>query len=290
MILKFLTYFLFGVSLLSACSQKIAHPYVSDKPINIPLVFNIKGNENLFASNITFMPDGKELYFVTDSAGIEIVKSSYFFNGNWSDAKITDFSGEYRIENPRISPDGNRFFFCRPSDNYKTCDILVMNRTINGWGEPQLMDTIINNHSFNMSPTCDLHGNLFFCSDRKGGWKAFYSNYRNGIYSEPILLDTTINKYSVTELYIAPDESYLLFGSYISEKNRRDIYISFRIKNSWSTALNLGSKINSNEYEGRPCISPDGNYLFYSKGIPTKIYQVEWKPLLDSLRRTLIDN
>ncbi len=285
--MKHIIVILLVVGLIAACNQKKAHPYASIKPIKIPILFNIKGNENLFASNITFTPDGNELYFVTDSAGIEIIKSSCFLDKNWSDAKQTDFSGKYRIENPRISPDGKRFFFCRPTNNYATCDIYVMDKTSGGWSNPKPIDSIINNHSFNMSPTCDQKGNLFFCSNRNGGWKAFCSKYENGTYTEPVPLDTSINKYSVFELFIAPDESYLLFGWYVSENNWRDIYISFKLNNTWSTALSLGNKINSNEYEGRPCISPDGNYLFYSKGMPTKIYQVEWKPLLDSLKRSL---
>ncbi|HEX2968461.1 MAG TPA: hypothetical protein VHO46_05090 [Bacteroidales bacterium] len=255
--------------------------------MNFPLIFDIEGSRNEPATNITFTPDGKELFFVTDSDGMEIVKSSFFSNGRWSVARKTDFSGKYKIENPRISPDGNSFFFCRPSDNYQTCDIYVMKNTAKGWSVPQPMDTLINSNSFNTSPSFDLNGDLFFCSNRLGGWKVFYSKNTDGKYSEPVLLDSTLNRYSITEIFMAPDDSYLLFGSYVSERNLSDIFISFRNNNSWSEAISLGTKINSSEYEGRPCISPDGKYLFYSRGIPGKIYLIDWKPVLDSLRKNM---
>jgi hypothetical protein len=288
MIIRYLILFLFGVGLVMACSQKTAHPYASEKPNQTPLLFRTKGIENIHVSNITFIPDGKEFYFVTDSGGMEIIKYSRFINGEWSEANTAHFSGKYRMETPRITPDGKKFFFCRPSNNSGSCDIYVMNISDSGWSKPQLLDSTINNHTFNTSPGCDLNGNLFFCSNRTTGWKAFYSEYKNGGYADPILLDTTINRYSITELYIAPDQSYLLLGRFVSEKNWRDLYVSLRVNNSWSPAISLGDKINSEDYEGRPCISPDGNYLFYSKGSPSKIYQVEWKPILDSLKIVLL--
>jgi hypothetical protein len=34
----------------------------------------------------------------------------------------------------------------------------------------------------------------------------------------------------------------------------------------------------------RPCFSPGGNYLIYSKGIATIIFQIEWEKIPDSLK------
>lgn len=282
--------FLISGTIYKVYPQEVNHPYSIKNPDSKPRLFRILvNNEEIFATHITFMPDGKEFYFVTDSGNMEIIKYSRFVSGKWSEAKTAPFAGKFRIETPHINPDGTRFFFARSSDDLKSTIICVMEKGNSGWSEPKPLDKIINNGAFNASASCASNGNLYFFSDRLGGWKAFYSQYKNGKYSDPVPLDTSINKYSVSELYIAPDESYLLFGKYVSETNWRDIYISFRINESWSTALSLGNEINSGEYEGRPCVSPDGNYLFYSKGIPTKIYQVEWKPLLDSLKRTLIN-
>jgi Tol biopolymer transport system component len=286
-------FFLIALFLLSGTtfrgySQGVKHPYSFSHPDSKPRHFNILvNNKEIFASHITFMPDGKEFYFVTDSGEMEIIKFSRFVNGNWSEPQTAPFAGKYRIETPHINPNGTRFFFARSSEDLKTSIICVMEKVNLGWSEPKPLNKEINSGTFTAGATTASNGNLYFFSDRLGGWKAFCSKYENGKYTKPVPLDTSINKYSVSEFYIAPDESYLLFGRYISENNWRDIYISFKQNNTWSTAQSLGKKINSDEYEGRPCISPDGNYLFYSKGIPTKIYQVEWKPLLDSLKKSL---
>jgi Tol biopolymer transport system component len=287
-ILFWIGLFLLSGTTLKCYSQGIKHPYSFNHQDSGPRHFKILvNNKEIFAAHITFTPDGNEFYFVTDSGEMEIIKYSRFLNGKWSEARTAPFAGKYRIETPHINQDGTRFFFARSSEDLKSSVICVMEKVKSGWSEPKPLDKIINNGTFTAGPATASNGNLYFFSDRLGGWKAFCSKYKNGKYSEPVPLDTSINKYSVSELYIAPDESYLLFGRYVSENNWRDIYISFRKNNSWSTALSLGNKINSYKYEGRPCISPDGNYLFYSKDIPTKIYQVEWKPLLDSLKRSL---
>ena len=49
-----------------------------------------------------------------------------------------------------------------------------------------------------------------------------------------------------------------------------DIYISFRAKDdSWIPAINMGDQINTELRESSVSLSPDGKYLFFSRG--------EWK-------------
>lgn len=48
---------------------------------------------------------------------------------------------------------------------------------------------------------------------------------------------------------------------------REDIYFSERKKNGWSKPENIGSKINSDGYEGFPSISPDGKKLYFTQEI-----------------------
>jgi len=44
-----------------------------------------------------------------------------------------------------------------------------------------------------------------------------------------------------------------------------DLYISFRKNDgSWTQTKNMGDKINSNEIEYCPYVSPDGKYLFFT--------------------------
>ena len=43
-----------------------------------------------------------------------------------------------------------------------------------------------------------------------------------------------------------------------------DIYISFRTKNGWGEAINLGNKINTEQWESQPCLSPDKRDLYFT--------------------------
>ena len=43
-----------------------------------------------------------------------------------------------------------------------------------------------------------------------------------------------------------------------------DIYISFRTKNGWGEAINLGNKINTDQWESQPCLSPDKRDLYFT--------------------------
>ncbi len=43
-----------------------------------------------------------------------------------------------------------------------------------------------------------------------------------------------------------------------------DIYISYKTENGWSPATNLGSRVNSDQWESHPCLSPDKRELYFS--------------------------
>lgn len=43
-----------------------------------------------------------------------------------------------------------------------------------------------------------------------------------------------------------------------------DLYISYKTENGWSEAINLGGKINSDQWEAQPCLSPDKRELYFT--------------------------
>ena len=47
------------------------------------------------------------------------------------------------------------------------------------------------------------------------------------------------------------------FGSY-------DLYISYLTPEGWSEGVNLGPKINSDQWESQPCFSPDKRQLYFT--------------------------
>ncbi|MGB3586302.1 MAG: hypothetical protein WBA23_07180, partial [Tunicatimonas sp.] len=62
------------------------------------------------------------------------------------------------------------------------------------------------------------------------------------------------------------NESYLIFCSERPGSiGKGDLYISFKEEDgSWSQAKNMGSTINTKNYEFCPFVTKDGKYLFYS--------------------------
>src|SRR5512147_3119824 len=120
---------LFLISGTRVYPQEVNHPYSFKNPDSKPRLFKILvNNEEIFATHITFMPDGNEFYFVTDSGDMEIIKFSRFVSGKWSEPKTAPFAGKFRIETPHINPDGTRFFFARSSDDLKSTIICVMEK------------------------------------------------------------------------------------------------------------------------------------------------------------------
>ena len=74
------------------------------------------------------------------------------------------------------------------------------------------------------------------------------------------------------EAFVAPDESYILLGSFAQDSlGNADLYISYNKNGAWQKPVNLGPTINTRARDYSPRISPDGKYLIYSseKGFPT---------------------
>ncbi len=262
-------------------------PYASDQLISYPKRFEIPGTT--IAQSITFAPDGKTYYFVTQDNGPVVIKYSTFKDGQWTIPQAAEFCGQYSVEVPVISPDGMKIFYDQNTDG--NLDIFVADKTETGWSNPRNLGSPINSNGFEGSPAVAANGNLYFESDRSGKYSLYRSNWENNQYSEPRELGAGINQFDVEETYIAPDESYLLFGSCINgNANNQDILISFNKNGAWTKAMSIRPRVNTNNtWEGRPCISPDGNYLFFTSHINNGdyIYQVDWKPILDSLKNVI---
>ena len=85
-------------------------------------------------------------------------------------------------------------------------------------------------------------------------------------------------------MFIAPDESYIIFCSARkSGFGRGDLYISFKDENGgWQEAQNMGKPINTEKHELCPFMTSDGRYLFYTSN--QNIYWVD-AAILETYRR-----
>jgi Tol biopolymer transport system component len=197
-------------------------------------------------------------------------------NGVWSKPAVMPFSGRYKDADPTISYDGGTLFFisARPlpgadiSEN--DWNIWEVKRTDTGWGEPEPISDSVNSSATEIHPSVAADGSLYFSSSREGGFGGgdiYRSEYKNGRYLSPVNLGERINtKYGEGDIFIAPDESYIIFSSgRPGGYGDGDLYISYRFKDgTWSKSINMGGKINSAFMEYCPGVSPEGKYLFFT--------------------------
>lgn len=231
-------------------------------------------------AHATFSSDGHTVYFVKSTPQFNhwTTVVSYFKDGSWNTPEVVPFSGRYRTGGVSFSKDENTLFFVsnRPVEkgvHKEDTDIWKVERTSDGWGEPQHIE-ILNSSRNEWFPTLTDDGTIYFGSERRDGNRGpegttdlWRSKLVDGKYTEPKNLGDVINTPGEDiEGWIAPDESYLIFSSKGFEDTRGayDLYISYYQEGTWSKPQNLGDTINSVGWEFGPKISPDGNYLFFT--------------------------
>lgn len=260
--------------LIPASFAQTKHPYASEQAITQPKLFPIPGVRS--AWHLAFTPDGNTFYFVTDENKMELVKSSTFRDGKWSTPELAPFSGKYRIETPSISPDGSKFFFTFATSGAE--NIYVMDKTASGWSEPRNAGNRVNSPAFDGGACSAANGNLYFFSNRDGKFRIYRAKWQGTDYATAEKLTAVFDDYETGELCIAPDESFLLFNVHQADNTYR-LFVSRRQGDTWTTPQELGPQVNFSSYQGRPCLSPDGKYLFYTVGNTKdwvmKVYQVE---------------
>lgn len=111
---------------------------------------------------------------------------------------------------------------------------------------------------------------LIFESDRQGDWKLFESRKNGKVWSVPVAIPkittTFFEKAPLGGPCISYDGNLLFFSANGKDSDgHEDIYYSVREKGGWSSPMNLGSPVNTIDYEGYPSLSADGKYLYFAR-------------------------
>ena len=252
-----------------------------------------------------FTRDGKEFYFnapYKENWTIFITKE---VNGRWQKPVPLPFTSGFTDRDFTMSPDGKKIFFGsnRPREKggevLRSLDIYITERLQNGqWSEPKNLGPPVNSDYNENYPSAAANGNLYFFSNREGGFGGcdiYISRFINGHYLHPENLGKAINsKKNDWDSIIAPDESFIIFSS----QNRddtiggQDLYISFRKRNGeWTEAENMGKRVNSFSGEICPSISLDAKYLFFTSRRRGKadIFWIDAK-IIDDLKPEVLKN
>lgn len=228
--------------------------------------------------DITFYPDGSEIYFCRN---IQNFKYSTIFyvkqvNGIWTEPKIVEFATNSKFIHiePQISPDGSKMYFASNRDlegiESGIMNIWVSDRIGDKWGEPYSIGAPVNTNTDQYFPSVTNDGTIYFTSEEAETNEEFIyrSKLHNDIYQEPEKLPLHINGGRARfNALISPDESYLIVPTFGLQDSYggTDYYIFFRNENDeWSQPINMGNQVNSMfGQEWSASISPDGRYLFF---------------------------
>ena len=207
---------------------------------------------------------------------------SHFKKGTWSVPETLPFSGEYRDSDPVIGADGRTLYFVsdRPAEGLEPNRFHAWSadRTATGWTNLHPLRGPVNEKGNTEFVSFAANGNLYFTSDRSGSsFDVYRSRLVNAQYQPAESLGPAVNdgRYTI-EAFVAPDESFILLGSFARDSlGNADLYIAYNQNGVWSKPVNFGPSINSKARDYSPRISPDGRYLLFSseRGFPTEPHE-----------------
>ena len=261
-------------------------------PTDTPQVFApglLTDSGTFIMGRVAFSKDGKEFYYAQndswESGAHAKLKMMRFVNGSWSKPTIV---GE-QLLSPTFSMDGKTLFMRQGGMR----NLWKSTRDGDSWTTPAIYLAEpfgIYDYMPTLSGTAYI-GSEANAEDKKNGVEYSFSTLSIGDNSITVKsLGLPLNEPGFNgDLYVAPDESYMIVSAKESKTYESELYISFRKPDhTWTTPISLGPKINDGlAHRWGQYVSPDGKYLFYSHGTSEKdctIYWVRFDTLLATLR------
>ncbi|WP_299453865.1 hypothetical protein [uncultured Microscilla sp.] len=224
-----------------------------------------------------FSADGTEFFYGVDIDQKPEIRYCKLVNGQWSKPKILLKHPQYTYHDPFLSPDEQRLYFIsnRPLNGKgakKDADIWYIQRTTQGWSKPINAGRNINTDKNEYYISFTQKGNMYFSSNhaakRSYNYDIYVSHLKKDKFQPAVRLGAGVNtrRYEA-DVFVAYDESYLIFCSIRGDASRRgDLYISFKQKDgSWGKAKDMGSLINTVGHELCPFVTKDGKYFFFTR-------------------------
>jgi outer membrane protein OmpA-like peptidoglycan-associated protein/tetratricopeptide (TPR) repeat protein len=134
---------------------------------------------------------------------------------------------------------------------------------------PQNMGSAVNTSESEYFPSLTIDGKELVFTRRINNFNEdfYYSHSNNNSWDIARPIEGNVNtEQNEGAQNISQDGEWLVFTGC----NRPDgfgscdIYISYLTNQGWSEAINLGSKINSDQWESQPCLSPDKRDLYFA--------------------------
>jgi hypothetical protein len=262
------------------------------RPSDTPRIFAsglLADPGTIVMDRIGFSLDGKEIYYLQDDRWYSLKNAKlkvFKFDGHkWNGPAVLN---EHFFA-PTFSVDGTVLYFEVESPK----QIWMSTRTRDGWTAPALfLDEPFSLYNFWPTKSGTYYvGSDPDAEDKKNGITFSYSTVNMSSTGAAIKsLGVPLNEPGYNgDFFVAPDESYMIVSAKETKTGECELYISFRKANAtWTVPVSLGPKINDGvAHRWGQYVTPDGKYLFYSRGTSAKdcaIYWVRFDKLLHSLR------
>jgi outer membrane protein OmpA-like peptidoglycan-associated protein len=232
-------------------------------------------------------PDGKTLYYTRwkhpDNLGNQKNQDVWFAemqnDGKWGSAKPigTPINNAEHNAICAISPDGKTILLNNVylKDGSMSKGVSMSLKTVAGWGFPKPMNILnFKNKSDYAEYSFSPNGRVLIMTgqftDTQGGKDIYVSFLQpDNIWSEPKNIGKRVNTADEESTpFIASDGKTLYFSSKgFSGYGNNDIFISRRLDDTWlkwSEPENLGTIINTPEWDGYFSISALGDYAYFA--------------------------
>jgi D-alanyl-D-alanine carboxypeptidase len=268
-------------TLTESANPSMSGPYFGQDPPGMqprlfaPGVLPVDGVQHCFPA---FSPDGREVYWMQVEFENDRPRGRIMYlkeiDGSWGKPGLAPFSRDFNNHAPVFSFDGQRLYFSsdRSGGVGPGKNIWYVERTESGWGEPKNLGSPPNSDLSATQATFTRDGTVYFTGMREGTqWNTgiYRSRFIDGQYLKAEPLGAPISTpHADIYPYIAPDESYLLFGSTRpgSRSIESDLYISFRDSDdTWSQPIQLDESINNGRSVSFSFVTHDGKYLFFNR-------------------------
>jgi hypothetical protein len=268
----------------SSLAQKPDPTYFNEVPPGTtPKVFapGKVSNESEFEFGSVFSSDMREFYysvFINGRAETRMIKSNPDGDGEQRSKPVKILSHDvYSHNDPFLTPDNQKLFFISDrsltgSGAKKDYDIWYVERLGDNWSEPKNAGKNINSAKNEYYISFTKSGKMYFSSNREDkqeieNYEIYSSDFRHNEFQPSANLGATINTPSYeADVFVAPDESYLIFSARRpGGLGNGDLYISFRKQDgTWTTSKSLGNAINTDTDDFCPYVTADGKYVFYA--------------------------
>ncbi|WP_158658146.1 TolB family protein [Agarilytica rhodophyticola] len=263
---------------ISLNSWAIDYPYSSKDAHKGVVEFapGIISTKNNFEINAVFNKKGDKVIFARCNKEFTkcTMRQSRYINKQWQASEVLPFSGSYLDADPYYNEDYSALYFIskRPikasTKATKSLNFWKVRVQEKGWGKPQYLADL-SSDADDLYPSFNSAGDFYFPSFRNNKRLLYVAKSTRNGFAEPVAIPASVygKEAKIGDSVISRDGKFIIFSisNRTDSKGRGDLYISHWKNGSWTIAKSLGELVNTPNHEFTPIMSPDGEYLFFTR-------------------------